>query len=201
MAKKIEKQEATIEEIRYWDELFVSLSEDITAKRKNYCNQFSKHFISICSKLLPEESLEVDYFQGWDDSTSLKYLLDKKRKRELYLGHTISGPHKSELRITANGKMALETLSRGEQRMLIAGIMLAQHECLKALTGKQAIFVLDDLGAELDSGNRKKFLNYLSSLYIQTFISAIDPNDFSSIQNQIDHKVFHVEHGSVKEEA
>jgi DNA replication and repair protein RecF len=84
--------------------------------------------------------------------------------------------------------------------MLVAAMQLALTEYLNQSTNKNTVFLLDDIGAELDEEKRQVFIQRLSELKSQIFITAIDKNQLNFLNNYNDKKVFHVEHGHVKEE-
>ena len=200
LLKRINKGQAKPSELDFWDESFEGLSSEITEKRQAYCDILANHFNEIAEELLPNYQVSLEYSSGWDTSKILSQSLMERRKKDVLFGSTSIGPHKSELKVLLNGKYALETLSRGEQRMLIAGIIAAQNSCLNVRANKQSILLLDDLGAELDAQNKNRFLRFLSQIQLQTFITAIDQDDFSSYRSKQESKVFHVEHGHVTEE-
>jgi DNA replication and repair protein RecF len=67
-------------------------------------------------------------------------------------------------------------------------------------TAKTSIFLLDDVGAELDEEKRKVFISRLNTSDTQLFVTAIDIKQLEFLENYNDKKVFHVEHGQVREE-
>jgi DNA replication and repair protein RecF len=84
--------------------------------------------------------------------------------------------------------------------MLVAAMQLAQTQYLHAQTAKSPIFLLDDVGAELDEEKRKVFISRLNTSDTQLFVTAIDIKQLEFLENYTDKKVFHVEHGQVREE-
>jgi DNA replication and repair protein RecF len=124
----------------------------------------------------------------------------KNRHRDQKNGFLSVGPHKADLRIKVQGVNAHEVLSRGQLRMLVAGMQLAQTQYLHMKTAKTSIFLLDDVGAELDEEKRKVFISRLNTSDTQLFVTAIDIKQLEFLENYNDKKVFHVEHGQVREE-
>ena len=62
--------------------------------------------------------------------------------------------------------------------------------------GEKAVYLVDDLPAELDAVNRKKLLAYLEDWGGQVFITAISRDDLiSDLSDNGQNKMFHVEHG------
>lgn len=209
LLKKIQKSGATFgsnntasqnEEIHYWTTQLGLLGKEIDIKRKGYWTRFLPEFERLIGQFLPEFSLELSYYSGWDSTSELSQQLERKASSDIRFGFTSLGPHKADFRIKSDGKPASEILSRGQLRMLVAALQLAQAKHLYAELSEGGIFLLDDIGAELDETRRGLFVEELVSTNTQVFITAIEVSQFSlpaSINNK---KVFHVKHGHVIEE-
>ncbi|GGW96373.1 DNA replication/repair protein RecF [Alteromonas halophila] len=185
---------------RYWEEQFVECGERLTAFRQRYVEQLRHHFENIASEFLPEFAVTLSYYKGWEKDASLTESLVKKREYDGKIGHTSSGPHKADMRLKIDGVNAQEILSRGQLRMAVAALQLAQTNLFTQLTSRKSIFLLDDVGAELDSDKRERFIDGLLQVDTQVFVTAIEKSQLDFIEKYEDKKMFHVEHGSVKEE-
>ena len=84
--------------------------------------------------------------------------------------------------------------------MLVAALQLAQIQLLNNVTNKTSVFLLDDVGAELDVIKREVFIDKLIECHAQLFITAIEKEQISFIEKYKNKKMFHVEHGHVIEE-
>jgi DNA replication and repair protein RecF len=185
----------------YWNDILCEKGESISSKRANLLNEHLIQLINANLKdFLPEFSFEISYYKGWDKGYSLTDAILKNRQRDQKNGFLSVGPHKADLRIKTKGVNAHEILSRGQLRMLVAGMQLAQTQYLHAQTDKTSIFLLDDVGAELDEEKRKVFISRLNTSDTQLFVTAIDIKQLEFLENYNDKKVFHVEHGQVREE-
>jgi DNA replication and repair protein RecF len=185
----------------YWSDILCEKGESISSKRTNLLNDHLIQLINANLKeFLPEFSFEISYYRGWEKGYSLMDAVLKNRQRDQKNGFLSVGPHKADLRIKTQGVNAHEVLSRGQLRMLVAGMQLAQTQYLHAQTDKTSIFLLDDVGAELDEEKRKVFISRLNTSDTQLFVTAIDIKQLEFLENYNDKKVFHVEHGQVREE-
>ncbi|MEP0355536.1 DNA replication/repair protein RecF [Paraglaciecola sp.] len=185
----------------YWKDLFCKQSNTITDYRQNILNNGLIPMIySILTDFLPEFCFEISYYRGWEKELSLKQCLDKNSLKDRRNGFVSVGPHKADLRVKIGGIGAHEILSRGQLRMLVASMQLAQTLFLQTITNKPSIFLLDDIGAELDEDKRRIFISRLSQSNTQLFVTAIDINQLDFIKNYNEKTVFHVEHGHVREE-
>jgi DNA replication and repair protein RecF len=187
--------------LSYWNNILCEKGEAISSIRTSLLDEHLIQLINVNLKeFLPEFSFEISYYRGWEKGINLYDAILKNRPRDQKNGYLSVGPHKADLRIKTHGINAHEILSRGQLRMLVAGMQLAQTQYLHSQTSKSSIFLLDDVGAELDEEKRKVFISRLNTAETQLFVTAIDIKQLDFLKNYNDKKVFHVEHGQVREE-
>ena len=75
---------------------------------------------------------------------------------------------------------------------------LAQISHLKQQAGQQTVLLVDDLAAELDEQKRAALLLLLKETGAQLFVTVTEP-ELIDISAWPEIKMFHVEHGKVKE--
>ncbi|MDC8829157.1 DNA replication/repair protein RecF [Alteromonas gilva] len=184
----------------YWDQQFIVLSERIDALRLEYVNKLIPIFKETCLQFLPEFLVEISYYRGWDKDTELSEVLRRKHSYDQKVGYTSAGPHKADLRFKVDKNQAQEVLSRGQLRMAVAALQLAQTKLFTLETNRHSIFLLDDIGAELDADKRERFIDGLIETQTQVFVTAIEQEQLEFVNKYKDKKMFHVEHGSVNEE-
>lgn len=196
------KQHANLSapENRFWEEQFIEAGEQLSQYREGYLHQLKVHFEDVAKDFLPEFNVSLYYYSGWEKDATLLESLVKKREYDGKIGHTSSGPHKADMRLKVDGVNAQEILSRGQLRMAVAALQLAQTMLFTQLTSRKSIFLLDDVGAELDSDKRERFIDGLLGVDTQVFVTAIEKSQLDFIEKYKDKKMFHVEHGSVREE-
>jgi DNA replication and repair protein RecF len=83
---------------------------------------------------------------------------------------------------------------------MVAALQLASTQYLMSHTHKTSIFLLDDVGAELDAAKREVFIDMLLASNAQLFVTAIEQHQIEFLDKYNDKKMFHVEHGQVREE-
>ncbi|GGD71882.1 DNA replication/repair protein RecF [Lacimicrobium alkaliphilum] len=184
----------------YWLCKLGDAGEVLDRYRKAFFLSLKPYLIANLGEFLPEFCFEISYHSGWDSDNKLSDVLHLQQEKDRRFGHVSSGPHKADLRLKADGVSAHEVLSRGQLRMLMAALLLAQSQLLHRLKSRSCVFLLDDIGAELDEEKRKVFVDALLKTSAQVFITAIDKQQVSFVENYKDIKVFHVEHGQVREE-
>lgn len=188
------------QEHRYWDEQFSHYGELVQQHRVKYLEAFVPVLRERLKKFLPTYTFDFSLRSGWERGTMLSDALVKHRDQDLRYGHSTVGPHKAELKIVANGEDVRNLLSRGQLKLLVAALKLVQGEYLQQKTGVQCIFLVDDITAELDSVSQEKFCGALVASNSQVFVSAIDGKEVHALLTTNDTKMFHVEHGTVKEQ-
>lgn len=187
-------------QMQFWDKQIVKTGNHLTNLRKGYLDSILEHINSNLMQFLPEFLVEISYHRGWEKDSSLEESMLKKYERDCRNGYLSVGPHKADLKLKCKGVDVSETLSRGQLRMLVAALQLAQIQHLSGKTQKSCVFLLDDVGAELDETKRESFIDRLLENETQLFISAIEKSQLLFIEKYKNKKMFHVEHGHMREE-
>ncbi|MDO6695616.1 DNA replication/repair protein RecF [Aliiglaciecola sp. 3_MG-2023] len=187
-------------QMQFWDKQIIKVGNHLTELRKAYLDSILAHINSNLLQFLPEFSVEISYHRGWEKDASFEESINKKYERDCRNGYLSVGPHKADLKLKCNGVDVSETLSRGQLRMLVAALQLAQIQHLSGQTKKSCVFLLDDIGAELDETKRESFIDKLLENETQLFITAIEKSQLLFIEKYKNKKMFHVEHGHMREE-
>ncbi|MGH8557551.1 MAG: DNA replication/repair protein RecF [Methylococcales bacterium] len=180
-----------------WDIEFEKYGTIVAARRKSYLEQLVPIIQELGERILPSKSIIIEYFPGWDLDQGLNKSLIRDFKRDFKFGFTHSGPQKSDLVLKVDGRNCKGHLSRGQIKLLVLTIKLAQ---IKLLIDKGKAFgtlLIDDFCAELDNRNLKMLKQFLSDMDFQCFITAMDRNNLGTLCG-IDPTLFHVEQGCIK---
>lgn len=186
------------DELQSWDVTLVSAGESIDIMRRNIIEALLPHIHYFCSILIPNSNIALRYRQGWKPDNSFSDALLNSLDQDKKQHFTSFGPHRAELIVTDNGLRVSEHYSRGQLKLLTCCFRLAQMSLLREHSDKSSIVLLDDLPAELDSSHRKLLLDLLHDLDNQVFITATERIELNT-ERWKDAKVFHVEHGEIKE--
>ncbi len=191
------KTASSYRELSYWDQEMARLAENISQWRSLYIEQMKTVAETICQTFLPEFEIQLKYYRGWDKDTPYQEILEKNFERDQSLGYTFSGPNKADLRIKVNGTPVEDVLSRGQLKLMVCALRVAQGQHLTAMTGKQCIYLIDDFASELDSQRRKRLADCLKETGAQVFVSSITENQIADMLDD-NGKLFHVEHGRIE---
>lgn len=163
--------------------------------RCSVLNALQPHLDSYLQQWLPDAPVQLAYRRGWSQSKSLTEALADQRESELSVGYTLVGPHRADLQLRVNGMEAQYRLSRGQQKVLVIALLLAQASVIATLGGEQPVLLVDDLPAELGMDYRTSVLEAIVESHGQAFLTAIDAESLPISSA----RVFHVEQGVVQE--
>ena len=182
-------------EIRAWDPDFIEAGTEVTRHRVDYVNILSPYVRSAGRRLLGAE-IELELRAGWSVEQDLGGALEASWPRDLERQQSHLGPHRAELVIRLDGTVARGHVSRGQQKLLAATLLLAQLQCDADRGSKLAVLLVDDPAAELDSPHLRALLTEIGALHCQLFVTALDPQN-ALLEALSPGRRFHVEHGKV----
>ncbi len=186
-------------EITVWDRDLAICGESLDACRATYLKEINRYLAVIMKDFIDSsESLEIQYRRGWLAEKDYRAVLEESLSTDREQGFTRSGPQRAEFSLKYRGKSVNESLSRGQQKLLVIGLKLSQACLLKKQSGNQSLFLLDDLSAELDRANQDRVMRQLIELDAQIFATAIEFPEIDALSGAAI-KLFHVKHGKVTE--
>jgi DNA replication and repair protein RecF len=113
-------------------------------------------------------------------------------------GRTLQGPHRSDLMVQHGPKnIAASEGSTGEQKALLIGLILAQAQAIRAVTGAAPVLLLDEISAHLDKARRVALFALLQGLQLQAFMTGTEAELFDGIGTST--VVYQVKNGHLRE--
>ena len=188
-----------LKQISAWDRELIEYGQKINDFRLDYLEKLQPVFLEMAGYFLNKDNVQARYLQGWDDKLALEQALKNDLEKDIRYGFTHSGPHRADFQIFLDGKLAKDYLSRGQQKLMVLALQLAQVTLLNQDSPNACCILIDDLTAELDTENKAKLIKYLAGLSCQVFASSTDLIDFGDLSSIEQYKWFHVEHGCVKQ--
>ncbi|MFM1895674.1 MAG: hypothetical protein RLZZ385_748 [Pseudomonadota bacterium] len=181
-----------------WDSEFGREAAHIDSARSVYFEAFQQVLAEVLREIAPESPAILSYFRGWDPGLDLTTVLSGNLDSDRRYGLTQAGPHRADIQIRVGKLNAAEVLSRGQQKMLVSAMKIAQAILLARSTSRTCVFLIDDLPAELDEKNRATVCRYLARLDSQVFITCVDERSLQHCWDAgIAIRKFHVEHGKI----
>ena len=181
-------------DIGAWDTELIRNGEAITASRQKALERLAPRLAQTFERF---GALDVaaGFFTGWAAGTSLEESLRSHLARDRVRGMTTSGPHRADVTLRRNQRVARETLSRGQQKLTAVAMIVSQLKLLQDELGMRAVLLLDDPAAELDGKNLQRLFDELASLRCQMIATSLTPE---TALFQAPKATFHVEQGHVK---
>jgi DNA replication and repair protein RecF len=181
-------------ELSFWDERLSEYGKYISKKREeffeylNFVNatvgdgqnsgpqiRHSRLDRESDPRIREDDSIRREFGDlSWElkqSTISVEKLL-KNRERDIAAGITLSGPHRDDFRFRFRGRDLEFFGSRGEQRMAVLALKLAELEYYKMKKGYRPILALDDIFSELDWEHRDTVLSVIGNQ--QTIITAAE---------------------------
>jgi len=187
----------SVNQLNVWNKELVYYGTMVNNYRQSYLLKFKPVFIAIVAKFLDFNDVDLRFLTGWNIDKELESVFIDDLDKDLRFGFTHSGPHRGDIQITVSGRLAKDFVSRGQLKLLVMSLKLAQMQLLKNQHSNVGCFLIDDFAAELDVINRAKLLQYLIELECQVFITTTEPSDFGDLSHIENYKMFHVEQGNI----
>jgi DNA replication and repair protein RecF len=176
-----------------WDGELVRSGEEITHARRRALDRLLPR-LAETFKRFGELDVTASFASGWAVDTSLAESLASHADRDRMRGTTTSGPHRADIMLRRQHRIARETLSRGQQKLTAVAMIVSQLQLLQDERGLRAILLLDDPAAELDDKNLQRLFEELASLRCQMIATSLTPE---TALFQAPKATFHVEQGRV----
>jgi DNA replication and repair protein RecF len=111
--------------------------------------------------------------------------LAERLECDLERGFTGHGPHRDELVLRRDDRELRAYGSRGQQRLSLLALLLAEREALAESRGTSPLMLLDDVMSELDAGRRSRLVDLLraggQSLVTTTDLAHVPGGDEAGV--------------------
>lgn len=161
-----------------WDQEMAESGSRIIRMRREFIRRIDEISSSIHGSISGgREHLSVSYEsnieskEGKEEEVLLQ-ILKETREKDMQSGSTGKGPHRDDLKISAEGKDLRRYGSQGQQRTAALSLKLSEIKLIEEETGEMPILLLDDVLSELDNERQKYLIHSLGKS--QMFITATD---------------------------
>lgn len=186
-------------ELDLWDAEFERTARPLVELRLKLFREYAIELSEILSIFLPElGSIELNLRQGWPEGQSLESTLKDARERDRFRGHSTRGPHRADWSIRFDKAPTRNELSRGQEKLCALACILAQARVYALLKGEWPVVALDDFSSELDASHQATAMDMLESTTAQILVTGIEEPKKSRFAADTS-RMFHVEHGKVKD--
>lgn len=186
------------QELSYWNEELIRLGSYVVARRDGILRKLSALARARFERLTEGTTvLELVYRPGVESASlrerggeydlpgrerivarDFQGQLDAQRRHEYRRGVSLVGPHRDDLGFLL-GNMELGTYgSRGQQRLAVLALKLAEIDLIRDESGETPLLLLDDAASELDPAHRRFVTETVERDRIQTFLTATDLGNY-----------------------
>lgn len=159
--EKIREGEAGRGQLMFWDQLVIKTGQYITTTREKFIasiNGANKPF--------------GDYCLEYDASFISEARLAQYTDAEVASATTLVGPHRDDISFLEKKRNLAKFGSRGEQRLAILWLKLAELEYVTLESGERPVLLLDDIFSELDHMHRDEVIRIMGLQ--QTILTTTD---------------------------
>lgn len=186
------------QEMSYWNEELIRLGAYVVARRDGIIRNLARLAQARFARLTEgDKELDIVYRSGIESSTlrerGSEYdlagrerivardfggQLEAQRRHEYRRGVSLVGPHRDDLGFALGGIDLGTYGSRGQQRLAILALKLAEIDLIRDESGETPILLLDDAASELDPAHRRFVTETVERDQIQTFLTATDLGNY-----------------------
>ena len=180
-----------------WDAELAEAGELLSERREQYLGRALRTMNDVVGALVGKPA-DIQFYRGWDPNLSLVQACERSLTDDRLRGHTQVGPHRADLRFTICGRPLRHSLSRGEAKLFVTAVAVAQVLDLASVLGYPPVVLVDDIASELDSDSRSRCLAELNATGAQLFLTAV-PDAGMARSGGVAERLFHVERGHVRQ--
>ncbi len=190
------KRDGNDSELAAWEQELAVSGEELVRQREAYLARL-KDPLQRIGKALLGSSIALIHNRGWDEKRPLLEALEADRGRDRRYRATQAGPHRGDAAVEVGGRAAKDRVSRGQQKLVAAGLMLAQLQIQEEDRPGRSALLLDDPAAELDAENLGLLMAVVRTVPTQLWVTSLK-GDIPGLPSNS--RVFHVEHGAIRPE-
>jgi len=189
------KRPAKNNEFFVWEKRMASTAKALSDMWRNYLVCLQKYYEEVAGEHSCRNVVFGVKKNKYQANDFLEHL-QATRQSDIKAGFTQQGPHKTDLEFKTQGKHVNTVFSKGQIKLFVTMLSIAQAKLLKIEKGKTPIILADDLTSELDKKTVATLLELLYEEKMQLFITTTELSEIHKSNKDI--SLFHVEHGQVK---
>lgn len=157
-------------QLLFWDQLLIKAGGCLTDSRAAFIDFVNKN-----------DNFALEY----DKSIISESRLEQYAKEEVAAKATLVGPHRDDFTFFVGGRDMSKFGSRGQQRLTVLWLKLAELSYIEKEAGDRPILLLDDIFSELDEEHRELVIDLTGKQ--QTILTSADRDIMSIIAKDATH--------------
>ena len=186
-------RQGAFEQLSFWNDQLTEHGSYVTGRRRltmleldegvlRRASEFSRT-VTYAVRYVP--SLGIDFIDGSRAPDDLARMVAVARREfetqlrirrddELRRGMTLVGPHRDDLEFLLDDRSLATFGSRGQQRLAVVALKLAEADVIGASRGERPVLLLDDVLSELDLIHRTALLSAAVGSEAQVILTTAD---------------------------
>jgi DNA replication and repair protein RecF len=184
---------AVAAQLAYWDDELVAFGSRLVARRMLSVRRLAAFAATRFATFGDERSLTITFRPSIDDPScqaaaevgnaettqavvarTFADQLQENRRDELRRGISLVGPHRDDFAMAIDGIDVATYGSRGQQRLAVVALKLAETDLMMEESGESPVILLDDVLSELDPRRRDDLTAAVTALDAQVIVTATD---------------------------
>jgi DNA replication and repair protein RecF len=178
LLQRIRDEGVSRTQLLFWDRLLIKNGDYISTSREGFFEYINK---------TPDFNGN-DFILDYDKSAISESRLAQYKDEEVYAATTLVGPHRDDFIFNIKNKNYGDGKkrdlskygSRGEQRMSVFWLKLAELGFIEEKTQEKPVLLLDDIFSELDHKHKEMVFKLLKGQ--QTIITTADPHHIEKLK-------------------
>jgi len=181
----LKKEQSKTKSFKIIDELFIENAAHIILNRMKLINILEENAILNYKKINKQgANLKIRYALSFpidSDKINLDILkeaikkqIKDKHEQEIQRKSSLVGPHRDDINIYLDDRLARYYASQGQQRNIVIALKLAEIDSLRRISGINPLFLLDEVLSELDPEKKYLLLDLLENANFQSFLTSVD---------------------------
>lgn len=167
---RIREEGISRSQLSFWNQLLIKNGDYISAKRQEFIEFINK------TSSPNSQNFQLEY----DRSVISEGRLEQYKEEEVAAATTLVGPHRDDFIFKEIDRDLSAYGSRGEQRMSVLWLKMAELAFIEDKSGEKPTLLLDDIFSELDPEHRGIVVN-LTKMQ-QTIITTADPHFIGNLK-------------------
>lgn len=171
-------QSGQFEYLQPWDEQLARTGVEILARRRQAVAAIEGEVASLYPELAgTDQTVRLEYRSALGPEATEEGFIEAlaaRREDEMRRRSTLVGPHRDDLVVELDGRDMRSFGSRGQQRLLVLALRLAEAGPVEAAVGSPPVLLLDDALSELDPDVQGRVLRHTARSG-QVFLTTAEP--------------------------
>jgi DNA replication and repair protein RecF len=178
-------------QLAFWDQQLIAEGAQVIAGRARFVDLLATRARARFAELSQHGTFDVVYRSSIDVHANagaasvstaaiardFQAQLETVRDDEARRGMSVIGPHRDDLDLLLEGVDLAAFGSRGQQRLAVVALKLAEIDVMTEIGGEPPALLLDDVLSELDPGHRRLLREAAARSGAQVLVTTTDERD------------------------